>query len=140
MKLKVDNDLELIEKKNIEGSCIFTDLAYSEQQKSVTASTGSKAKISFYVRVSKVGNYYLTIQAEGVKEKGGKFYANGEKILEAKPNRIQVFDEHEKVFSYETIKHFRYALMRTNVKCEKITIELQTDTIARSIIYSDDYK
>jgi hypothetical protein len=140
VKLKVDTDLELIEKKNIEGSCIFSDLSRSEQQKSVTAQIGREAKISFYVRVSKIGNYNLTIHAEGIKEKGGKFYANGEKILEVKPNRVQIFDGREKVFNYETIKHFRYALNRANVKCEKVTIELQTDTIARSIIYSDDYK
>lgn len=140
VKLKVDTDLELIEKKNIEGSCIFSDVSHSEQHKGITVPIGRTAIISFHVRVAKVGSYNLAIQVEGVKEKNGKFYANGEKILEVKPNRVQIFDEHERVFDFETIKHFRYAFNPANVKCEKVTIELQTDTIARSIIYSDDYK
>jgi hypothetical protein len=145
--LKVDNNLEIISKQSSGGSCSFNALSDKQEERSVNASTGRGTKVSFQVRAKKVGDFSLTILADGQARKNKMFYADVvEKILQIEPTGVRTFTiNHETVqkSSYENfnlvIEHSTNDEDESSV-CRSKTIELFTDTISKSLQHSDKYK
>lgn len=144
LKLKVNSDLEIVEKVNTGRSCNFNALSSKEQEKTVSASSGRGTKVSFYVRAMKVGNFEINIQAEGKGQNNNKFYGDAvEEMLTFEPSGVRTYSNEEIIFNYDEEKNFDKTMQRSsssNLKCKTTTIELYTDTIAKSIQSSDSYK